>query len=164
MAPSEGILDHPSTSAPERLGAVAALWIGPARTHERDRSAGYRAAGFAKMTRPSPTSVSRRATGSQSGGDRLDDWASRAPSMPAMAKFFRVLALDGGGIRGIITARVLKALEDRCGAPIARLFDLIVGTSTGGLLALGLAAPADPPKDPLRVHPPGTQRLDAEPA
>jgi hypothetical protein len=56
-----------------------------------------------------------------------------------MAAPFRVLAIDGGGIRGIIPATILADLERRI-APraIADVFDLIVGTSTGGILALGL--------------------------
>ena len=51
----------------------------------------------------------------------------------------RVLSLDGGGIRGIIPALVVAHLERKTGAPASELFDLIVGTSTGGILALGLA-------------------------
>lgn len=53
----------------------------------------------------------------------------------------RVLSIDGGGIRGILPATVLTALEERSGHPVADLFDLIIGTSTGGILALGLVAP-----------------------
>src|SRR5579864_9191015 len=53
----------------------------------------------------------------------------------------RVLALDGGGIRGVIPAMVLSEIEGRCGRPIATMFDLIAGTSTGGILALGLTTP-----------------------
>lgn len=53
----------------------------------------------------------------------------------------RILALDGGGIRGLIPARVLQALEERTGRPIAGCFDLVAGTSTGGILALGLTVP-----------------------
>ena len=51
---------------------------------------------------------------------------------------FRVLAIDGGGVRGIIPAMVLAELEQRAGRPVAELFDLIAGTSTGGILAYGL--------------------------
>jgi patatin-like phospholipase/acyl hydrolase len=51
---------------------------------------------------------------------------------------FRILSLDGGGIRGIIPAIVLAELERRTGRPAWTLFDLIAGTSTGGILALGL--------------------------
>ncbi len=59
-----------------------------------------------------------------------------------MAPRFRALAIDGGGIRGVIPATVLVDLERRL-APrtLASVFDLIVGTSTGGILALGLTAP-----------------------
>ena len=50
-----------------------------------------------------------------------------------------VLSIDGGGIRGLIPALVLKELEALTGKPVCDLFDLICGTSTGGILALGLA-------------------------
>lgn len=53
----------------------------------------------------------------------------------------RVLAIDGGGIRGLIPALLLKDIENRTGKPISSLFDLIVGTSTGAILALGLTRP-----------------------
>jgi len=50
-----------------------------------------------------------------------------------------LLALDGGGIRGILTIQLLKALEEQAGAPCYRIFDLVAGTSTGGIIA-GLIA------------------------
>ena len=55
---------------------------------------------------------------------------------------FRILAIDGGGIRGLFPAEVLANLERRflAGSTISDYFDLIVGTSTGGIIALGLAA------------------------
>jgi predicted acylesterase/phospholipase RssA len=46
---------------------------------------------------------------------------------------------------------VLAALEKSCGQPIAKLFDLIVGTSTGGILALGLTAPGTIPGQPAHT-------------
>lgn len=52
-----------------------------------------------------------------------------------------ILSIDGGGIRGIIPAVVLSHIEKRTGRPICDLFDLIAGTSTGGILALGLTRP-----------------------
>ncbi len=52
----------------------------------------------------------------------------------------RILAIDGGGIRGILPAALLATLEDAIGAPLVDHFDLIVGTSTGGIIALGLGA------------------------
>jgi patatin-like phospholipase/acyl hydrolase len=60
-----------------------------------------------------------------------------------VAKPVRVLSIDGGGIRGIIPATVLADLELRAGRRVAELFDLVVGTSTGGILALGLTAPGE---------------------
>ena len=51
----------------------------------------------------------------------------------------RVLSPDGGGIRGIIPALVVAHLGHETGAPASELFDLIVGTSMGGILALGLS-------------------------
>ena len=56
----------------------------------------------------------------------------------------RVLCIDGGGIRGLIPALVLAELEQRTGRRTADMFDLIAGTSTGGILACALAKP-----DPL---------------
>jgi patatin-like phospholipase/acyl hydrolase len=47
----------------------------------------------------------------------------------------KVLSIDGGGIRGLIPAVVLAEIERRTGRRIADLFDLIAGTSTGGILA-----------------------------
>lgn len=55
----------------------------------------------------------------------------------------RVLTIEGGGVRGIIPTRLLTALESLAGTPIAELFDLLVGTSTGGMLALGLVTPGE---------------------
>lgn len=53
---------------------------------------------------------------------------------------FKILSIDGGGIRGILPASVLAQLEQRYlrGASVADYFDLIAGTSTGGIIALGL--------------------------
>ena len=54
---------------------------------------------------------------------------------------FRLLAIDGGGIRGLIPATVLQELERVAGRPTHELFDLVVGTSTGAVLSLGLNVP-----------------------
>lgn len=51
----------------------------------------------------------------------------------------RILSIDGGGIMGTFPAAFLTALEEDVGAPIGRFFDLICGTSTGGIIAIGLA-------------------------
>lgn len=53
---------------------------------------------------------------------------------------FQILSLIGGGIRGAFVTSYLKDLEAKLGRPIAECFDLIAGTSTGGIIAAGLAA------------------------
>lgn len=58
---------------------------------------------------------------------------------------YRILSLDGGGLRGLITARLLQRLDAMPGiAGWLGQADLLVGTSTGGILALGLAAGQSP--------------------
>lgn len=52
---------------------------------------------------------------------------------------FQILALSGGGYLGLFTAYVLAELEREAGRPIAQSFDLLAGTSIGGILALGLS-------------------------
>ena len=59
---------------------------------------------------------------------------------------FRILSLDGGGVRGLLSARILENLEKYLDAregrpkPLGERFDFIVGTSTGAILAAGLAS------------------------
>ena len=53
----------------------------------------------------------------------------------------KILSIDGGGIRGIIPAMVLAEIERQTQRPAAHLFHLIAGTSTGGILAIGLTIP-----------------------
>jgi patatin-like phospholipase/acyl hydrolase len=67
-----------------------------------------------------------------------------------MAYKFKVLSIDGGGIRGIIPAKILAEIEKRTNKRIFELFDLIAGTSTGGILALGLTKPN--PKNPQQAN------------
>ena len=55
----------------------------------------------------------------------------------------KILAIDGGGVRGLIPALILAEIERATGQQTARLFDLVVGVSTGGILALGLTRPGD---------------------
>jgi patatin-like phospholipase/acyl hydrolase len=51
----------------------------------------------------------------------------------------KILSIDGGGIRGLIPAMILARIEEKTKQPISESFDLIAGTSTGGILALGLS-------------------------
>lgn len=69
-------------------------------------------------------------------------------------KVYRVLSIDGGGIRGIIPAMVLQEIAKRLAAAgkstaFHEAFDLVVGTSTGAIIAAGLAMPH--PTDPTRI-------------
>jgi len=50
---------------------------------------------------------------------------------------FNILALDGGGMRGIIECAIVEEIEKRTGKRVFELFDLIVGVSTGAILAVG---------------------------
>lgn len=54
-------------------------------------------------------------------------------------KPFHILSLAGGGYLGLYTACVLADLEEQVGEPLGRRFDLIAGTSVGGILAIALA-------------------------
>lgn len=76
---------------------------------------------------PSPTSADGR--------------SSEPSSAPAR---FQILALDGGGLRGMFSAAVLARLEDDLDIRITDHFDLIAGTSTGGIIALGLGLGLSP--------------------
>lgn len=60
------------------------------------------------------------------------------PPVPAPPRF-QILALSGGGFRGLYTAQILADLEAEIKAPIASRFDFVAGTSVGGILALAVA-------------------------
>lgn len=68
-------------------------------------------------------------------------------------KSIKVLAIDGGGIRGIIPAVILSEIQKRLGTDLYRCFDLISGTSTGGIIALGVATRCnqDEPYSPAQL-------------
>ena len=75
----------------------------------------------------------RRSDGTIQHARRKQPWPAGRP--------FRILTIDGGGIRGVFPAAYLAELEKRFlgGRSIADHFDLIAGTSTGGIIALALA-------------------------
>lgn len=84
------------------------------------------------------TTTSKRALKPSS----LATYTRAVATLPAPKKpEYRVLSIDGGGIRGIIPAMILTEIERRTGKPIAQLFNYMGGTSTGGILALGLNVP-----------------------
>lgn len=57
---------------------------------------------------------------------------------------FKILSIDGGGLRGVVPLTILKKVEELTGKPIWQSFDLIAGTSTGGLIASALTIPKEP--------------------
>lgn len=63
-------------------------------------------------------------------------------------RIFTVLCIDGGGVRGVVPARILQEIEERTGKPIAELFDMVGGPSTGAIVAAGLSVPD--PQDPAK--------------
>ena len=67
------------------------------------------------------------------------------------APTYRILSLDGGGIRGVFPAAFLARLEEHLEQPIGSYFDLIAGTSTGGIIAIGLGLGLAA-KDILRLY------------
>lgn len=61
---------------------------------------------------------------------------------------YYILSIDGGGVRGVIPIEVLMMLEEELGANVVEIFDEIVGTSTGGIIALASSLPSD--EDPTK--------------
>lgn len=89
--------------------------------------------------------IRRRMHNTSSAGDvsfSSDEAISIAQQLREMHRFkragSRILCLDGGGIRGLVQIEVLSQLEQETGRKITELFDWIIGTSTGAVIALGL--------------------------
>ena len=67
---------------------------------------------------------------------KIDEWRGK--------RKINILSIDGGGIRGLIPALIIRRLEQASGRRVSDMFDLIAGTSTGGILALLAALPDSP--------------------
>ncbi len=83
-------------------------------------------------------------TSSESASIPQAHHAAAVSSGAGCERRFQLLALDGGGVRGIFTAALLAGLEEDVGSPLVDHFDLVVGTSTGGIIALALGAGLTP--------------------
>jgi uncharacterized protein len=69
-----------------------------------------------------------------------------------VARAVRVLSIDGGGIRGVIPSMVLETIESLTGKPTSELFDLIAGTSTGGIIAMAMTVPGEDGRPRWSAH------------
>ncbi|KAG7424468.1 Phospholipase A I [Fusarium oxysporum f. sp. raphani] len=69
----------------------------------------------------------------------LGSWSISVALQPPLAGV-RALSLDGGGTRGMMELEILRRLEQKIGLgiPVAKFFDLIIGTNAGGFIAIGL--------------------------
>jgi predicted acylesterase/phospholipase RssA len=121
-----------SRSAPARR--VGGESTKPAR--KADRSAGAPAAGRAVA----PVIAGASELGSQP----VAKVAAASDVGVTAAPTYRVLSLDGGGIRGLLTAIWLRDLRQRLGSPLRDHFHLIAGTSTGSILACAVASGREP--------------------
>ncbi|QXX76132.1 CBASS cGAMP-activated phospholipase [Methylovirgula sp. HY1] len=61
-----------------------------------------------------------------------------SPQIVESPRVYKILSIDGGGIRGVFPAALLAAVERHLPSPLGSYFDLIAGTSTGGIIAIGL--------------------------
>jgi patatin-like phospholipase/acyl hydrolase len=59
-------------------------------------------------------------------------------------KVFKILSIDGGGIRGVFPAHILKCMSERLGIRISEHFDMISGTSTGSIIAAAVVCRVNP--------------------
>jgi Patatin-like phospholipase len=87
---------------------------------------------FARLN-PSPTFVARASSEYNTVKSLIEDRQARGGG-----RLRRILAIDGGGIKGVFPASFLATVEQATRSRVADYFDLIAGTSTGGTIALGL--------------------------
>lgn len=93
------------------------------------------------MTPISPRISRRTLLGNAAGGTAGALLATTGSMAQTTEPPIRILSIDGGGMRGVIPARLLQELETLTGKRVFELFDAVVGTSTGALLSLGITVP-----------------------
>ena len=89
----------------------------------------------------------------------------RSSDLPESDERFRILSLDVGGVKGTFSAGFLAEIEQQTGRRIVDHFDLIAGTSTGGIIALALGRKKDAERDfseCLRINPELKSSLKAQ--
>lgn len=91
---------------------------------------------------------------------------TQATEKSAQDKLLRVLTLDGGGAKGFYTLGVLKEIEAMVGCPLHQKFDLVFGTSTGGIIAslIALGHSVDSILELYRKHVPTVMSHKTAPA
>lgn len=60
------------------------------------------------------------------------------------AQTFKILSIDGGGMRGVFPAHILCCMTQRLGINVGEQFNMIAGTSTGAIVAAAIACKIDP--------------------
>lgn len=82
-----------------------------------------------------------------------DRWCKTGAEREETNAPLRILVVDGGGIKGLIPALVLTKLEEMCWPhPLSEVFDLVAGTSTGGIVALGTMMSNATPAEMAEVY------------
>jgi patatin-like phospholipase/acyl hydrolase len=67
--------------------------------------------------------------------------SATSPETTGGTRTVKILAIDGGGVRGLIPALILAEVEKRCGKPVWQLFDVVAGTSNGAVMTMLLTRP-----------------------
>ena len=76
-------------------------------------------------------------------------------------KYHRMLVINGGGVKGIIPARILQEFETITGKKVTDLFDSVVGTSVGGIIAAAMFVPDSTDPNKPKYSPGIYGKLDA---
>lgn len=162
-AAAEKEKDETAEESRERVTAAAAAGAAQQLAEENDDGSGFHpqlqlqqqtstlaaeaaaaAADPAAASSPAPSSSSSSSSAAKVGGtavveERFPSCALPVPRAVARARGLRLLSLEGGGIRGLALIWQLMALERLSGRRVHDMFDLVGGTSTGGILSLAIA-------------------------
>ena len=123
--------------------------IGAAEEHWTDLRTGLRQ----RLASCLGQALSRVPSYGSSDGEGENGSSSGSESGHGRGRPLRILSIDGGGIKGVVPALIMEEIERLC-APyhVYELFDLVCGTSTGGILALGTCVARVPVKEMRLVY------------